>query len=570
MTANDPVPTLLRFMYADEAVHAQRGASPRLLLWCAAFDDWLAERRRKCRRDTCIAYANAWKKLLQHLPVAPWELTTADIKSYVQWLEGLGRAPITIRHALTRLSSFYAWCDSKRIDPLCVPGFNPVAALPRPKVEEYAKAQALTPQEARRLLATLKQDPCSLSRRDYAFFLARLNLGVSLTALKQLLWSQIREDPAGAWVDWGDPRPPQLLPPEVWAAILDYLGASGRLASMRPESYIFAPLAGALLSESSDKAEDWNDRRCMGNTQIERTLKIYGRLAGIPERKLTLQALRHTAALLRLEAGDSAEQIQAFLGRSRLNSTRYYLRLLTASSSSGEARQPEAEPPPPAEPPLTPAPVRDRRPHWATQFHGCFSQRQPPAEQLAAILAEGQRGLGDEIAGLRLLARLLLELQEAAVNPDQLETLIAAYGRLAAQIGELVKTEKKLARRPVDDHWEEQILAIGARMAQEDGEVPDADAVPEDAGLDPRLDLFAKEFVEEIAALRLGLRRLFALVRTSGDITKVLRLAELAGLTAIRLARLLKAEVTQAEESQAEQKRIIFAALKEVARDLDL
>lgn len=570
MTANDPAPTLLRFMHGDKAAHAQRGASPRLLLWCAAFDDWLAECRRKYRQDTCKAYANAWKKLLQRLPVAPWELTPADIKCHVQWLQGLGRAPITIRGVLTRLSRFYAWCDSHRIDPLCMPGFDPTAGVPRPRIEDYARAQALTPQEARRLLVTLKQDPCSLSRRDYAFFLARLSLGVSLTSLKQLQWGQIREDPAGAWVDWGHPRPPELLPPEVWAAILDYLEASGRVGAMRPESYIFAPLAGALLSESSDKAEDWNDRRCQSNTHIERTLKIYGRLAAIPQRKLTLQALRHTAALLRLEAGDSAEQIQAFLGRARLNGTRYYLRLLTASSPPGDARQPDAEPQPPAGPPLTPAPIRDRRPHWATQIHGCFSKRQPPAEQLAEILAEGCRGLGDEIAGLRLLARLLLELQGAAVDPDQLETLIAAYGSLASQIGELVRTEKKLSQCPVDDHWEAQILAIGARMAQEDGEVLEAGAVPDGADLGPQLDLFANELVEEIAALRLSLRRLFDLVQTSRDIAKILRLAELAGLTATRLARLLKAEVARAGEAQAEQIRIISTALEQVARDLDL
>jgi integrase len=569
MPDNDPIPTLLQFMFAEKAALAYQGASQRLLLWCAAFDDWLAERKRKYLKNACLTSTNAWKQLLSRLPLAPWEITPADIKSHVQWLEGQGRAPVTIRGVLAGLSGFYAWCDSRRIDPLCAPGFNPAAEVPKPKTKNYAKAQALTPQEARRLLAVLKQDTCSLSRRDYAFFLARLHLGVSLKGLQCLQWGQIRSDAAGAWVDWGSGRPSELLPPAVWLAILDYLEASGRLASMRPAAYIFAPLANALVNESSDKAGDWNDQRCLSNNQIERVLKTYGRLAGIPEEKLTHIALRHTAALLRLEAGDGPEQIQAFLGRSSLQDTRNYLRLLPTPTPPDGTIHPAAEPQPPAEPPLVPTPIRERRPHWSTFTHGRFSKSQPP-EQLAAVLAEGVRGLGDEIAGLRWLARLLLELQATAVDHDELEALIEAYGRLASQIGELVKTEKQLARRSTDDDWVGDLLAVMASIAQENGEALDVDAIREDARRGPQLDIAARQLAEEIASLRLVLRRLFSMAQASQDIAKILRLADLAGKTCTRLARLLKVEVAQAGEAQAEQKQIISQALQEVAKELDL
>ena len=40
-----PIPKLLRYLFGDAAETAHHAASPPLLLWCRAFDGWLAERR---------------------------------------------------------------------------------------------------------------------------------------------------------------------------------------------------------------------------------------------------------------------------------------------------------------------------------------------------------------------------------------------------------------------------------------------------------------------------------------------------------------------------------------------
>jgi hypothetical protein len=296
----------------------------------------------------------------------------------------------------------------------------------KPRKKNYSSSQALRAEEARSLLATLKRDPCSLSRRDYAFFLARLHLGAPLRDLKELKWGQIRREAGEAWVDWEGERGSELLPRAVWEAIGDYLRAAGRLAGMRAEAYVFAPLANIV--GKGEKAEDWNEGRCLSNDQIEQTLKIYGRLAGIPERKLTLVALRHTAALLRVEAGDNAEQIRAFLGRAELHDTRRYLRRITEGMAreeearrSSECGWEEAQ----AEEGGRPAAAIRRRTGGHPPTHG-FTRKSQPPEEVRAMMAEGKRGLGEEIAGLRRLGRLLLAMQAEASDARELEDLMGA------------------------------------------------------------------------------------------------------------------------------------------------
>jgi len=45
MEEESKTPMMLTFMFGEAAKVAQRGASERLLRWCRAYDEWLAERR---------------------------------------------------------------------------------------------------------------------------------------------------------------------------------------------------------------------------------------------------------------------------------------------------------------------------------------------------------------------------------------------------------------------------------------------------------------------------------------------------------------------------------------------
>ena len=64
MEDENKIPLLLEFLFGEAAQAAQRGASERLRRWGRAFDDWLAERRRRAdvagaSRPTCVGGAHA-------------------------------------------------------------------------------------------------------------------------------------------------------------------------------------------------------------------------------------------------------------------------------------------------------------------------------------------------------------------------------------------------------------------------------------------------------------------------------------------------------------------------------
>jgi hypothetical protein len=77
--------------------------------------------------------------------------------------------------------------------------------------------------------------------------------------------------------------------------------------------------------------------------------------------------------------------------------------------------------------------------------HGFHLKQQPP-EEVAAMLAEQEKGLGEEIEGLRQLGPLLLEWQAQPVSGRELEGLMGAYTQ-AARNGELLTCEQELGLR---------------------------------------------------------------------------------------------------------------------------
>ncbi|HEX6303806.1 MAG TPA: phage integrase N-terminal SAM-like domain-containing protein, partial [Anaerolineales bacterium] len=187
------IPFLLSFLYGEKVSMGRDEVSERLLRWCQAFDDWLAARKRDCHPLTFKNSRFAWKQLLSQVGKPPWKISPADMCSYVEWLQDKGRAPGTIRQHLGAISTFYTWCSERGVDPQCEPGFDPVKGVKRPKVRRYANAQVLNREEACALLAVLKLDDYILTKRDYAFFLARLRMGVAVKELLALQWRDIEE-----------------------------------------------------------------------------------------------------------------------------------------------------------------------------------------------------------------------------------------------------------------------------------------------------------------------------------------------------------------------------------------
>jgi site-specific recombinase XerC len=217
-------------MFGGNSALAHQTASARLLRWCQAMDGWLAERQRTCAERTYRGSKTAWRRLLSRLGKTPWEIEPEDLAAHIAWMGVSGYAASTIKSEVGTLSVFYDWCAQRGIDPECVPGFNPAAGVPRPKVPAWSQARVLSRAEVRALLGILKRDGSIIGKRDYAFFTARLRCGVKLKNLQQLQWGQIEPGKSGVWLRLGAGEDRMPCPEDVWAAVEAYLEAAGRLA----------------------------------------------------------------------------------------------------------------------------------------------------------------------------------------------------------------------------------------------------------------------------------------------------------------------------------------------------
>ena len=144
-------------------------------------------------------------------------------------------------------------------------------------------------------------------------------MGYLLTGRRNSEWRTLRyEDielrPAGLvfrWTGKGKAGMVQELPEIVMEAIQDYsICEDNRSSGYVFHSYDFR---GNILEQP------------VGAGTVRSGLKYYARKAGLNDRILRVHSLRHTAALLRREAGDSPEKIRDFLDHSSLSTTQIYL-----------------------------------------------------------------------------------------------------------------------------------------------------------------------------------------------------------------------------------------------------
>ena len=582
---------MLQFRFGEAAGVAGQAASPRLLLWCRAFDDWLEDRLESYCKGTHKQALAAWKRLLSQCRKMPWELTQADIQDHLAWLQAQGYAASTASHMVGIVANFYAWCGRRRVDPQCLPGFNPAAGVVRPKVRPYNRAVLFSRGEVEALLRILKRDASPLGRREYAFFLARLRLGVPLGYLQRLQWGQISRvveeagsrvveelgspvvgDQGQAWVCWRTGAARVRLPGEVWEAILDYLEASGRLAGMRAEAYIFAPLAEPGKPERGAAAGDWLEDRCLVGQALLENLRLYGKAAGIPEHKLTLQALRRTAIRLRMDgdacnigySGDAAslQAMQVFMDcREQAKLTKHKLSLLPQLPQDEQRIGEQAE----DEPPLPDRQVKPFKPGEGL-IHGLYANSQP-MEAVLEVLAENIKGIDDELACMRILGRGLTERLNTASPHDQ-ALLSEAYFDIAYRVGTILEIENERLEDAKDEHWGDDFLVMLDEFLLAQGSPPVSEAVRREAlQSDPELEVLTKQTAEEIATARYLLRNLFRVSMEAVKIKDFARWTSLYSTGFIRMAKLIDKQPPESGRLEAYLTRGINQALEELMEE---
>ena len=394
-------------------------------------------------------------------------------------------------------------------------------------MRRYEGASLWKREEVGVFLDLLKRDESELGKRDRAYFVARLYLGVPLKQLQRLRWEQIEVNEEEAWVRWREDGERVRLADPVWQAVREWLRASGRWEGMRAGMYIFVPLAEPGKEVTGGKAEDWLEYQPLSGTAMLASLKLYGGKVGIADEKLTMMALRRTAIRFRMDEGESLEGMKIFMdSREENKSTKYRLAKLPKAEDEGgkhqEKQGSEVE-----------VPVRRAKPFKVGEniTHG-FYTRKKDRQAVREILAENLEGMKEEISCLRELMRNLLEQEGDEVR------LAEAYSQAAQRLGCLVAANQPV-ETPKGDSWSEQVLSVIDMFEVREGRPPASPEIRKKA-LGLTEEELAGKVTEEIGTIRLLLRNAYRRAMQGIETREYLRLIDLYGLGCVRLEKLLK------------------------------
>lgn len=271
-------------------------------LWRNCVESWLDSRRAP---NTKRAYKIA---LDDFLHCEATSLQDAVPSHFVEWKKimmarGLKAASINAR--LGALNSLYHFAETEESLSLN----NPVNIRRiRQKVTTYANSRALSVGEVKKLLA--QPDKSSVTgMRDFALISGYVILGRRNTEWRLARVNDFEFYDGKIFFRWsGKGKTNELLsvPKELWAVLQHYISESG---GRGPFDYVF------------------RGRGSNNPISMKRVLTIVKRYAGMAgiDGNLRVHDLRHTAALLRREAGADVEEIRDFLGHSDLKTTQIYL-----------------------------------------------------------------------------------------------------------------------------------------------------------------------------------------------------------------------------------------------------
>src|SRR5664280_2898927 len=277
--------------------------------WTQTVMAWLVEKeRRSGSHRTVEGYARMlWPFLMQ--VGSPDRVTPAHVLAWAHGIGASGREPssATVGARIACLSSYYHFLIRMNLATT-----NPSDALERPKAVQSV-ARGLSADEVRRLLAVVPDTVAG--RRDRALLLTLVLTGrrrAEAIGLRAGDLSLEGETAFYAYRGKGGKRGRRELPRPAYEAIRSTLADAGKeLSSMAPAESLWQ--AGARPEGVTSGTFYSRFRRYLGAAGMAPT---------------GIHVLRHTAAKLRRDAGESIEAVSAFLDHSSLAVTSVYLRRL--------------------------------------------------------------------------------------------------------------------------------------------------------------------------------------------------------------------------------------------------
>lgn len=281
---------------------------------------WVAELESRTGSErTPVEYKRIFERFLSTVPGGdPGKATAAHVHAFAY---GPGDDPkgkyrakdkpsastVTVRLAAVR--SFYDF--ARRMGAAAD---DPTATVKRPK-KAKPRMRGLTAEEFKLLVDAVPNTPAG--KRYKAAFLVAGYMGLRRAEVLNLTRGDLTRN-GNVYATWrakGGKVRRRMVPPPVWKAIMDAVKANGgKLEDMDPAAKLF-PVSGSGLAA---------------------TLRRYCVKAGLLP--VSFHELRHTAAKLRHEVGDSIAEVQAILGHEDMAQTARYLQQLEGEEDTSWAK----------------------------------------------------------------------------------------------------------------------------------------------------------------------------------------------------------------------------------------
>ena len=284
--------------------------------WQGSLYAFLAEKQR---RSGSLRTPDSYYRTLRHffgsLHKSPDQVTSRDVFSFAHGIGLSGREPsaVTVGARLSCISSFFKFLI--RLDLLKA---NPCDPVERPKPRPSSPSGLSAPQ-VRQLLHVIPDT--TKGRRDIAIVLTLVLTGRRRSEVVNLTAGDIAFDDSAAFYRYlgkGGVRGRRELPSPALSAIRRSLGDIGKdLSSMHPSESLWQAGAGP---QGVSSATFYN------------RFRGYLAKAGLPPSGV--HVLRHSAAKLRRDVGESVESVSQFLDHSSLAVTTTYLRRLEGQRDS--------------------------------------------------------------------------------------------------------------------------------------------------------------------------------------------------------------------------------------------
>ena len=308
--------------------HATTLAFPEknLVGWERAMYAFLVEKER---RSGSVRTVEGYSRMLQdffgQVGKAPEEVTVQEvfIWAHGRGVSGRDPSPVTIGARMACLSSFFRFLI--RMD---IVQRNPCDKLERPRTSA-PPARGLSAEEVRRLLAVIPDTPPGL--RDRAIVLTLVLTGRRRAEVFRMTAGDLSFENDVCFYQYrgkGGKTGRRELPRPALEALRSGLAAYGR-----------------DLEHMSAGESLWPSPAATGGEGL-RSATFYGRFrrylenAGLPPSGV--HVLRHSAAKLRRDAGESIEDVSRFLDHSSLAVTSTYLRRLEGQEDRGWGKVAEA------------------------------------------------------------------------------------------------------------------------------------------------------------------------------------------------------------------------------------